>query len=81
MWSPHCPDLTTSDFFLWGYVKEQVFVPPLPLDTHELKLRITTAIKTIDRYMLERVWDELDYRWDICPVSKTFRVCHSNVQL
>jgi hypothetical protein len=37
------------DFFLWGYVKEQVFVPPLPLDIDDLKLRITAAIETIDR--------------------------------
>jgi hypothetical protein len=57
------------DFFLWGDVKEQVFVPPLPLDIDELKLRIITAVRTIDRNMLERVWDELDYRLDICWVT------------
>jgi hypothetical protein len=39
---------------------EQAFVPPLPLNTDELKLRITAAIETIDRNMLERVWDEQD---------------------
>jgi hypothetical protein len=67
-----------------------MFVPPLPLDIDELKLRITAAIETIDRNMLERVWDELDYRMDIYRVTngahtlsifrvcKTFRVCHSN---
>jgi hypothetical protein len=54
-WTPRSPDLTPSGFFLWGYVKEQVFVPPLPLDIDELKLRITTAIETTDRNMLERV--------------------------
>jgi hypothetical protein len=48
------------DFFLLGYVTEQVFVPPLPLDIDELKLRITSPIETIDRDMLERVWDELE---------------------
>jgi hypothetical protein len=30
-------------------VKEQVFVPPLPLDIDELKLGITAAIETVDR--------------------------------
>jgi hypothetical protein len=49
------------DFFLWGYVKEQVFMPPLPLDIDELKLRITAAVRTIDRIMLQKIWDELDY--------------------
>jgi hypothetical protein len=63
-WPPRSPDLTPCDFFLWGYVKEQVFVPSLQLDIDELKLRITAAIKTIGRNMLKRVWDELDYRLD-----------------
>jgi len=24
------PDATSCDFFLWGYVKDQVYVTPLP---------------------------------------------------
>jgi hypothetical protein len=77
------------EFSLWDYVKAQVFVSPLLLDIAELKLRITAGLETIDRNMLERVWDELDYRLDICwvmmeltlsilRVCKTFRVCHPN---
>jgi len=26
----YTPDATPCDFFLWGYVKDQVYVPPLP---------------------------------------------------
>jgi hypothetical protein len=66
-----------------------VFVPPLLLDVDEFKLRIAAAIETINRNMLERAWDELDYRLDICRsrmeltlsifrACKTFRVCHLN---
>jgi hypothetical protein len=40
-WPPHSPDLTPYDFFLWDYIKEREFVPPLPQDTDEVKLRIT----------------------------------------
>jgi len=29
-WPPRSPDLTTCDFFFWGFVKDTVFVPPLP---------------------------------------------------
>jgi hypothetical protein len=43
-----------SIFFLWGYVKEWVLVPPLPLDIDELKLTIVATIETIDRNVLER---------------------------
>jgi hypothetical protein len=34
-WPPRSPDLTPCDFLLWGYEKERVFVPPLPLDIDE----------------------------------------------
>jgi hypothetical protein len=37
-----------------------MFVPPLPLDIDELKLTITAVVETINRNILERVWDELD---------------------
>jgi len=34
----HSPDATPCDFFLWGYVKDQVYVPPLPTSIPELKV-------------------------------------------
>jgi len=46
-WPPRSPDATPCDFFLWVYVKDQVYVPPLPENIPELKLRIRTAIETI----------------------------------
>ena len=46
-WPPRSPDRTPCDFFLWGYVKDLVYVPPLPESIAELKVRITTAIETI----------------------------------
>jgi hypothetical protein len=64
-WPPHSPDLTPCDCFLWGYVKERAFVAFLPLE-----LRITAVIETIDRNLLESVWDELDYILGICRVTK-----------
>ena len=49
----YTPDATTCDFFLWGYVKDQVYVPPLPASIPELKVRIRTAIETITADMLQ----------------------------
>ena len=60
--------LTT--FFLWGYVKDQVYVPPLPPCIPELKVRIRTAIETVTADMLQTVWNELDYRVDVCRITK-----------
>jgi len=34
------PDATPCDFFLWGYVKDQICVPPLPASIAELKVVI-----------------------------------------
>ena len=55
-WPPRSLDLTPCDFFLWGYVKDLVYVPPLPTSVDDLKTRITEVLKTIDPDMLVRVW-------------------------
>ena len=63
---PRSPDLTVCDFFLWGYMKDRVYVPQLPATVDELQERITVAVNSVTPDMLQRVWSELDYRIDIC---------------
>jgi len=70
------PDATPCDFFLWGYVKDQVYVPPLPASIPELKIRIRTAIETITADTLQTVWNELDYRVDIWRIIKGANIEH-----
>ena len=53
------------DFFLWGYVKERVYVPPLPTDLDEPTNRITVAVNSVTEGTFRRVWDELSYRVDV----------------
>jgi hypothetical protein len=53
-----------------GHVKDVVYVPPLPNDLQELRQRINAAVATINRDMLERVWTEMDYRIDVCRVTR-----------
>lgn len=69
-WPPRSPDLTVCDFFLWGYVKDKVYIPPLPQTMNELLERINEAIQTITRGMLQNVWMELDYRLDTCRATR-----------
>jgi hypothetical protein len=38
--------------------------------------RIVEAVAAIDRQMLQRVWQKLDYRIDICSVTKAERIEH-----
>jgi len=70
------PDATPCDFFLWGCVKDQVYVPPLAASIPELKVRIRTALKTITADMLQTVWNELDYRVDVCRITKGANIYH-----
>jgi hypothetical protein len=58
------------DFFLWGFVKDSVYVPPLPTSIHEIRDRITHALQAITADMLHRVWDEFDYRVNVCRVTQ-----------
>ena len=47
---PRSPDTTPCDLFLCGYVKDLVYVPPLPASIPELKVRIRIAIETITAF-------------------------------
>jgi len=73
---PRSPDATPCDFFLWGYVKDQVYVLPLPPSIPELKVRIRTAIETITADMLQTVWNELIYGDDVCRITKGAHIEH-----
>jgi hypothetical protein len=69
-WPPRSPDLTPCDFFLRGFVKNSVYVPALPMSLRELRDWITHALQTITADMPHRVWDEFDYRVDVCRVTQ-----------
>jgi hypothetical protein len=40
-WPPRSPDLTPCDSFVWGYIKDHVFVPPLANTLVDLRTHIT----------------------------------------
>ena len=63
-WPPRSPDITPLDFFLWGYVKDTVYRTKVREMT-DLKQRISNAIATIDEAMLQRTWQEIEYRLDV----------------
>jgi len=73
---PRSPDVIPCNFFLWGCVTDQVYAPPLPASIPELKVRIRTAIETITADMLQTVLNELDYRVDVCSITKGAHIEH-----
>ena len=51
-------------------------MPPLPRDLADLKARIISAVKNIDALMLMRVCQELQYRIDVCRVTRGAHIEH-----
>ena len=47
-----------------------------PQVSWKLKVRIRTAIETITADMLQTVWNELDYRVDVCRTTKGAHIEH-----
>jgi len=78
---PRSPDATPCDFFLWGYVNDQVYVPPLPTSIPELKVRIRTAIETITTDMVQTVWNNsiivlMFVESQRVHIQRTYKVCN-----
>jgi hypothetical protein len=48
----------------------------MPHDLPQLRQRIAEAVAAIDRDVAKRVWQELDYRINICRVTKCENIEH-----
>jgi hypothetical protein len=42
----------------------------MPRDLRQLRRKIMEAVAAIDCQILQRVWQEIDYRIDICHITK-----------
>lgn len=65
LWPPRSPDLSSPDFFLWGYLKDIVYRSN-PHTLQELKTNITNAINEIDRVKLKKVARNMVKRVEKC---------------
>lgn len=65
LWPPRSPDLSSPDFFLWGYLKGKVYKNrPHTLD--DLKVNITTEINNISVNVLKKVSSNMVKRVHAC---------------
>jgi hypothetical protein len=48
----------------------------MPHDLPKLQERIAETVAAVDRQMLQRVWQELDYRINICRVNNGGHIEH-----
>lgn len=61
MWPPRSPDLNPCDFFLWGYLKDKIYVQ-MPQTIDELKRLINEEIQSINSITLNRVFENMTKR-------------------
>ena len=64
-WPPCLPDLTTCDFFLWGYLKTKVY-EQCPLTLEPLKEAIQQEVAAIRPEMILKVMDNYRERLHQC---------------
>ena len=66
-WPPRSPDLTQCDFFLWGFVKGNIFTTPLA-SIEDMRDRIVNEIANLreDPEMIKRVFRDMQRRAEFC---------------
>jgi hypothetical protein len=65
LWSPQSPDLTSSDFYLWGYLKRNVYMNNAHT-LEELKQNTKTCIANISQAMLHYVSANMIWKMNLC---------------
>ncbi|KAJ4441078.1 hypothetical protein ANN_10928 [Periplaneta americana] len=66
-WPPRSPDLIPCDFYLWGYVKDNVFIPPIP------DIGLNTAINSSNA----AAHDKQQRDWNFYPDCSKFKLSSS----
>lgn len=61
-WPPRSPDLTPPDFWLWGFLKEQVY-SRRPENVNQLRAFITEAINAIPQDVIRNVTQSVPARY------------------
>ena len=68
-WPPRSPDLTVCDFFLWGYMKQQIWEQPQnlqPQTLDQLKASITNVAANLDPQMIRNAFAGMVNRVNKC---------------
>ena len=71
-WPPRSPDLTVCDFFLWGYLKQQIWDVPhdqQPQNLMELREAIVRSCRNLDGQMIQKSFDCMLTRARTCVLA------------
>lgn len=75
IWASHSPDLNPPDFFLWGYVKDRVYVNK-PRDINELKEAASEVIRGISADVFRNVIENFAVRIRECLLRNGAHIEH-----
>jgi hypothetical protein len=64
------------DFSVWGFVKDNVYIPSMPVVLQELHDRIVNAIALVHVIFLGKVSVKSEYHLDVCCITRG-----SNIEL
>jgi hypothetical protein len=64
------------DFSFWGFVKDNVYIPPMPVELQEIRHRIVNSIAVLDANFLDKLWDQLEYHLDVCRITRGSHIEH-----
>lgn len=64
-WPPRSPDLTPLDFFLWGYIKNEVY-RTVPTTAEDMRERIRTAFRDVSQEVLRAVSRACESKLRLC---------------
>lgn len=68
-WPARSPDLSPLDFFLWGYVKDRVYVTETKT-SDELKARITDVCSRIPPSVIKKATEDVIKRAQYCVAAE-----------
>jgi hypothetical protein len=57
-------------------VKDNVYIPPMPVDLQEIRDSIKT-IALVGVTFFDKLWDKLEYRLDVCRITRDSHIEHS----
>jgi hypothetical protein len=66
----------THGLFIFGIRERYVYIPSMPVDLQEIRDRIVNTTVLVDAYFLDKLWDKLEYRLDVCRVTRDSHIEH-----
>lgn len=65
-WPPRSPCLNPMDYFVWGFVKNQIYDKNMPNNLQELRQRIVDAFEKITPEMVDKTTSQMSRRIALC---------------